>query len=158
MWWNVIYSMNFYRFNPLNENFQSSGWINLICLLQIVSEGASMLSLKPNRSWLIIYRKICVCVHVNFFIEWRIYEGVIRKGDFITNVNTGKTFEVSLRLLTILVLLHWFCAHDVLHCGYAFLFWYVHYLGFMFLNLFIFYKCMTESKIASMMIYSYRCN
>jgi hypothetical protein len=58
-----MYSMNFYKFNPLNENFQSSSWINLICLLQIVSEGVSMLSLTPNRSY-------SVCVHVNFFIEW----------------------------------------------------------------------------------------
>ena len=100
------------------EHFQSSGWIKLICLLQIVSEGVNKLSLTPNRSWLILYRKICVCMLI-FFIEWRIYEGVIRKGDLITNVNTGKTFEVSLRLLTILVLLQKMKAE--IFCGWSLL-------------------------------------
>ena len=34
---------------------------------------------------------------MDWLFGWRIYEGVIRKGDFIINVNTGKKNKVSLR-------------------------------------------------------------
>jgi hypothetical protein len=127
-------------------------WLNPISNLCFVLNWLDWFNLPSIKRWCKLFKFDIWCqrnlTHICFFIGWRVYEGVVRKGDFITNVNTGKTFEVSLSLLIVLVdcigLVHMmFCVVDLLLLFFAML----PNLCFLLHNLFIFDKCMTQFKI-----------